>query len=228
MPGFVKRLNFFHYKAHTNQYFVRPGASGLVKKVPPLRPLRPLFHFLDAIFSKEMNRLSSGFGRLQTEEVSFVGDEIDELWRRVRAAEPFGSIRDSEYFRHRFLDNPLARYRVWAIRQAGVMRGIFVTRTMTQQGGGVACFLADWLLDSTSKGLFRFAVSHMVTNLRGKDTSSFAFWADRDWARRQGLTRLGCLGRERAPIIFHSNDLSRAMADQDTRLHFTLATSDNI
>lgn len=228
MPGYVNRLRFFDYQSHFNQYIVRPGAAAVVKRLPPLRPMRGLFHALDLGYAKAMRRLSSGSGRLRAQESFDTGHETDALWHRLRGTVPFGSLRDSAYFRHRFQENPLARYRLWIVHQANVTCGVFVTRVMTQDDGSLVCFLADWLLDLEVEGIFRFAVSHMIEANSDRNTKSYAFWAERNWAGRQGLARLGCIGRSRVPIIFYDHDDSRALEAAGTQFHFTLATSDNV
>jgi hypothetical protein len=85
MPGYVNRLQFFDYQSHYNHYIVRTGAASVVKRLPPLRPMRGLFHVLDLGYAKAMRRLSSGSGRLRAQQTSDAGDEIDALWPALHA-----------------------------------------------------------------------------------------------------------------------------------------------
>jgi hypothetical protein len=109
MPGYVSRLGFFHYDSHRNQYFVRPGSSGLVQQWPILRPLRVFLRALDRRHAKALQHLTSGWGRLKAQEALEIGSEIDSLWKKLSPARGFGMLRDQAYFRHRFMEHPLAR-----------------------------------------------------------------------------------------------------------------------
>ena len=108
------------------------------------------------------------------------------------------------------------------------MRGVYVSRIVTLSDGFRNCFLADWLLDYTVPGIFRFVVSHLIANNNDKNIKTYAFWAEHDWAKAQGLLRLGIVARARLPIIFFDRPESRNLAVAHPVLDFTLATSDNI
>tara|TARA_Y100000588_G_scaffold395323_1_gene523381 strand:- start:13134 stop:14270 length:1137 start_codon:yes stop_codon:yes gene_type:complete len=228
MPGYINRLGFFDYESHFNRYFVRPAPAALIKRLPPLAPLRGFLHRLDRTYSATLRSISTNRGRLRAEEIADAGDEINGLWQRLKDGMPFGPLRDAAYFKYRFLENPLARYRLWSVKQADSLCGVFVTRTSAIVGGQMTCHLADWLLDSDVKGIFRFVVAHMIVEHSCRNLESYGFWAERDWAARQGLLRIGCIGRHRVPIIFLDNKDSRQLDASGSKLNFTLATSDNI
>ena len=197
-------------------------------RLPVLRPLKALIYSIDRGFAKSLHRLVKGSGGLQCRETNSVGEEIDSLWQRLRAETQLGPLRDARYFQHRFLENPIGRYRVYELQQGGEICGIFVTRTVTRADGWQVCYLADWLLDPDVKGIFRYAVGHMIAEDGGPDTKAYAFWAERNWAASQGLASLGCVGRGRIPIIFYDHPDSLGLEASHTKMHFTLANSDNI
>lgn len=228
IAGFLNRLGFFDYGSHFNQSFVRPTSAALVKRVPPLAPLRGVLYPLDRAYATILRHISAGMGRLQAREIEVASHEIDGLWQRLKDGIDFGPVRDAAYFRHRFLENPIASYRLWTIRQASAVCGAFVTRTFTQMVGQRVCYMADWLLDPGVKGIFRFAVAHMIEQNRGPDLQWYGFWAERDWAAQQRLLSLGCIGRGRVPIIFFDNKDSLSLDASGCKLEFTLATSDNV
>jgi GNAT superfamily N-acetyltransferase len=228
MPGYVKRLRFFDYESHFNRYFMRPGTGAIVERLPFLRPLQTILYGIDRRCAKSLHRLANGSGGLQCRESSSAGEEFDDLWHRLAAESQIGPLRDARYFRHRFLENPLGNYRVHALYQAGVICGVFVTRNVTQVSGLQVCYLAEWLLDPDIDGIFRYVVGHMISEDGGPDTKTYAFWAEGDWAASQGLARLGCAGKGRVPIIFFGHPDSLGLEASHTKMHFTLATSDNI
>ena len=228
MPGYVNRLQFFDYESHFNRYFLRPGTGAIIGRLPVLRPLKAFLYSIDRGCAKSLHRLVNGSGGLQCRVTNSVGEEVDALWQRLESKSRFGPLRDARYFRHRFLENPLGHYQVYTLHKTGAICGIFVTRTVTQAGGWQACYLADWLLDPDVGGIFRYAVGHMIAEDGGPNTKAYAFWAERNWAASQGLSRLGCVGRGRVPIIFFDHPDSLGLEASNTKMHFTLATSDNI
>lgn len=228
MPGYVKRLGFFHLETHFNRYFVRPGSAGLIQQLPVLRPFRSLIHMVERIHAKLMRRLSSGGGKLQVREIESVGPEVDDLWERLKTSQRYGLLRDGAYFRHRFLENPLGRYQLWAVQQEGRICGVFVTSTRINPDGLLTRYLADWLLDTSVKGIFRFIVASWIAANGDKTTKSFSFWGESEWTTSQKILKLGCLGKNPIPIIFSDNSEARNLEKSDRVLDFTLATSDNI
>ena len=228
MPGYTKRLRFFDYESHYNQLFVRPGSAAIVRRWPTLQPLQTLLYSLERPYAKASRRLFNSRGRWHVQEIQEVGDEINAWWQRLRTQNRFGLLRDAAYFRHRFLQNPLARYRVWAVHQAGAICGVFVTRTMTRADGRRVCYLADWLIDQSVPGIFRFVVAHMIAENVDRGIEAYAFWGERNWAGSQGLSSLGCLRKNRVPIIFYEHQDSRRLEAAHPVLDFTLATSDNV
>lgn len=228
LPGYVNRLGFFDYKSHFNRYFVRPAPGGIVRRLPLLAPLQGVLNPLDRAYATILRGLSTGVRKLRVQEIEDSVDEIDGLWQRLKEGINFGPLRDAAYFKHRFLENPLAHYRLWTVRHAGDLCGVFVTRSSTLADGQLSFYLADWLLDPHVKGIFRFVLAHMIAENGGRNIKSYSFWAERDWAAQQGLLRLGCIGRGRVPIVFFDNKDSRSLDASGCKLDFTLATSDNI
>lgn len=100
--------------------------------------------------------------------------------------------------------------------------------TVTRNDGFRSYFLADWQLDCSVPGIFRFVVSHSIAHNNDKNIRAYAFWAEHDWFKAQGLSRLGVVARARLPIIFFDRPESRNLAAAHPVLDFTLATSDNI
>ena len=228
VPGYVTRLGFFDYSSHNNRYYVRPGAGSLTSRLTLLRPMRGLMHAVDRGFARALRAQSSLFRNLEVRLNVASDDDLDGLWLRLRPNTAFGLLRDSAYFRHRFAENPLAQYEIWTVYKSGVICGVYVSRTVTRSDGFRNCFLADWLLDHSVPGIFRFVVSHFIADNYNNDIKTYAFWAEHDWAKAQGLLRLGVVARARLPIIFYDRPESRSLAASHPVLGFTLAASDNI
>ena len=228
MPGYINRLGFFHYNSHQNQVFIRPSSAGLVLRLPVLKPIKWIFNYLEQGLAKALKWTASGFGRLEAHEATKIGAEFDELWQRLSQHHTLGPLRDRAYFNHRFNENPMAKYRVWTVKQKGSICGVFVTCSKTDKQGLQTHYLADWMLDHYVKGIFRFVVADFIAKLGGSSTKSFLFWGEREWTRSQRVLSLGCMGGSSVPIIFFDHADSRRLQDTNPILDFTLATSDNI
>ena len=228
MPGYVNRLGFFDYQSHFNRYYVRPGVSAASKRLAIMRPLARAVYPLDRAYAWMTAKICGRSAGFRAEELSAPGDMADALWARLQGQMPMGAVRDGAYFRHRFLTNPLAKYRFWAVHTGGEPCGVFVSRAITHEDNLRSVHLAEWLIDPSVRGAFRFMAAHMVATIGDFATKSYSFWAEHGWASQQGLKPLGFLARGRVPIIFHGAEQSRNLDSSGVKFHFTLASSDNI
>jgi hypothetical protein len=228
MPGYVNRLGFFDYQSHYNRYFVRPGIAAVSKRTPLLRPAIVLFYPIEKLICQVVSGVFGTRRGFRAEELSDPAIHADELWERLRYQMPIGPVRDAAYFKHRFMINPLAKYRFWSVYAANELCGLFVTRSVTHADRLDSQHLVEWLIDPSTKGVFRFMASETVRTLGNSNTKSHSFWAESDWGLQQGLKPLGFLAQGKVPIILHEDLQNQRLDESGTKFHFTLATSDNI
>lgn len=225
MPGYVRRLGFFHFDGYQNKRFVRPGLGFFKDKLPILRVIWGVFYHLERVYSKTFSRLLSLLTQFELEEISELDSEMDALWERVKSLGIIGPLRDSSYFNYRFLNNPAGNYRIWVIRKHGEIVGAFVTSLGKHQNGSNTYSLVDWLVDPRDRWVLTYAVIKMVAMTDDVSTMSFSFWASSNRIQKFLIFASGFIDKDTIPIIY--NGLDPCMAKRDFILEFTLATSDN-
>ena len=92
-------------------------------------------------------------GSSRTAVVSSAPEDADDLWQRARSAFRFQTVRDREYLRWRYDDNPGGTFRYIEVRSGGRLRALAVV-TEQEFRGVQALVVVDWLVEAGGDNLF--------------------------------------------------------------------------
>lgn len=228
MPGYVKRLDFFHYDAIHTHSFLRLRASGLIKRKPVLRPFHPVWRGFDFIFSKAGLNVS----RLRTRGISVDAthpsdEEIDNLWNRVRDNLQFSLVKDARWFRFRYLQHPDASYSFLYLRQNDQLKGIMVFRLDRDMSGQNVLTVADVLLEAPAPEFFARLVAEGIDRF-ADDAETVHFWGEPDTLGTKMAGLLGFITRGDVPLILANTENAASLYKDRAPFDLSVGVSDNI
>jgi len=226
-PGFVKKLGFFDCKGFQVESFSRPTSKLVTRKYPSLSFLRILLRNIE-ISSIALQKIiySQGLCRNRTFENRVPSaDELDELWIRLKPVKGFSLIRDASYWRHRYLEHPIAQYNFFNIRERGHLVGIIVARLFLASGGKRVVSIAEWMNDEHIP--FGYVLSVVMNYYRDSGVEVFNLWAERPIQKR-ALARSLFLSRVGVHIILADTPDARSLQTKAAINNFYLGSSDNV
>lgn len=123
---------------------------------------------------------------LSVTDLEAPGSEVDELARASAAFAPCIRIRDSAYLRWHWLESPLARWRVRAVREGAVLRGLAVIGSR-DEGSDRRGLIVDVLArDSTALRALLADAWDLLTK-QGCHSVACIYHDPRPWAKRAML-----------------------------------------
>jgi hypothetical protein len=228
MPGYIKRLDFFHFNSTRCKSFVRFRAEGLLQRKPGLRSARFAFIGLDKLFSSMLGAFagaSSIGSKIDTAYPSV--DDIDGLWARLKSEFNFTLVRDAAWFRFRYLEHPNAQYQFVTLRRRNQLDGFMIFLRLRDMSGNRVLAVADWLVRPQDKSGFARLLAEGI-NLFSKDIQSIHLWAVEGTEFAASLPRCGFLKRGEVPVIFASNSMANFLNSKSAVFEISLGASDNI
>ena len=227
-PGWVNELGYFDFKDYSNQLFSRPTSKLVIQKYPSLSLLSKLLRNIEfssialqkIIYSRVLCR------NLTFETCVPSADELDELWIRLKPVKGFSLIRDAAYWRHRYLEHPIAKYTFFIIREKGHLVGVIVTRLFSVGGGKRVVSIAEWMNDEHIP--FGYVLSTVMNYYRKSGVEVFNLWAERSARESIAAARSLFFSRGRVPIILADTPQARMLQTMAANSKFYLGSSDNV
>jgi len=227
-PGWVNRLGYFDYKGYINQSFSRPTSKSVTRKYPSLSFLSNL---LCAIENHSMALQKIIYSRGLCQNLNFENnvpsaDELDELWIRLKPDKGLSLIRDASYWRHRYLEHPIARYAFFSIRKRGCLVGVIIARLFFVSGGKRVVSIAEWMND---EGIpFGYVLSVVMNYYRDSGVEVFNLWTGKSTQAGKVAARSLFFPRNRVPIIFADTPQGRSLQTMAANFKFYIGSSDNV
>ena len=227
-PGWVNRLGYFDYKGYINQSFSRPTSKLVTRKYPSPSFLNNLLGAIENYLMALQKIIHSrGLCRNLTIENSVPSaDELDELWIRLKPDKGFSLIRDASYWRHRYLEHPIARYTFFSIRKRGCLVGVIIARLFSVSGGKRVVSIAEWMNDEDIP--FGYVLSAVMNYYKDCGVEIFNLWAESSTQESKSAARKLFFSRGRVPIIFADTPQARSLRNIAVNFKFYLGSSDNI
>lgn len=224
-PGWTKRLGYFEFREYKNHAFARPTWRMLIKRYPGISCGRRMVQLCEnalisihAALCRFANR-DLIFSLLPSNET-----EIEELWARVKPDTGFSLVRDGAYWRHRYLDHPLASYSLLGIRRHGVLVGIAAIRLASITPGKPVLSVVEWMVEDDIP--FSFLLSQILDMCKHWEVDSFSFWA-KPTGKEAKASRYSLFAkRGRIPIIFADTAIGREVSAMKEAFHFSLGSTD--
>lgn len=224
-PGWTKRLGYFDFQAYDNQSFSRPTWRMFIKRYPGLAlaksVIRASENALIAVHAA-LSRAANGglvFGLQSPGE-----EEIEALWERVKPSEGFSLVRDGEYWRHRYLEHPLARYVLFGVRRQGVLVGVVAIRLAAIAGGKPVLSIVEWMMEEDIS--FGFLLTQTLDACKSWEIDSFNFWTNAAGQEAKAARRSLFVRRGRVPIIFADTVEGREVGAMKNSVYFYLGSAD--
>jgi hypothetical protein len=223
-----KKLRFFDFKGFQIESFARPTLKLVSRKYPSLSFLSaPLRNIETFWISLQKNIYNRGLCKSFTSDISVPSAaELDELWIRLKPVNGFSLIRDASYWRHRYMDHPIAKYNFFVIREGGQLVGVVVTRLFLAGGGKRVVAIAEWMNDERIP--FGYVLSEVLNYYRDSGVESFNLWAGRSTQESRAASRSLFFSRRRVPIIFADTPQARSLQTMAANIKFYLGSSDNV
>jgi GNAT superfamily N-acetyltransferase len=171
--------------------------------------------------------LSGRSPNLSTELAPYPDPSFDEFWARTRSRFDFSLVKNAEYLRWRFFDNPEPFEVYWILRN-GERIGWFVLKTNVIRGLRFA-HLVDGILPEDRTELRTFAV-RLVRLLKNREFDWISTWTPQASPLHSVLKGTGFLARKKS---FHLVIRGKTVAipegyNDPTRWSFGQADTDNI
>jgi hypothetical protein len=226
MPGYIKRLNFVEYTRYTNRNFFRPTPEGLAHKFSLFKPLAFVLKPLDRLLSKIIAATSNCGVTL--EEISHQNTELDDLWTSSVNQNGFSVLKDHQWFRYRFTENPLAKYSIQTVRHHGAFVGVIVTRVFKTMSGRSFGYIADWLIKDQNPDILRAAISQIVAQNNTQNIDGTIAWLENGSVLARRFKTIGFFGSRNSPIIFWNSSELQSIQAANSQFIFSIAASDNV
>ena len=226
-PGFVKKLGFFDCNGFRVGSFSRPTSKLVTRKYPSLSFLSaPLRHIEAFSISLQKNIYNRGLCKSFTSDISVPSaDELDELWIRLKPVKGFSLIRDASYWRHRYMEHPIAQYTFFNIRERGHLVGIIVARLFLASGGKRVVAIAEWMNDEHIP--FGYVLSVILNYYKDSGVDIFNLWAERPIQKR-AISRSLFFSGGGVHVILADTSAARSLQTDAAINNFYLGSSDNV
>jgi len=227
-PAWVNKLGHYDVKDYSNQSFSRPTSKLVVRKYPSLCFLSTLLRSIE-ISSIALKKII--YSQVLCRSLSFEtyvpsADDLDELCIRLKPVKGFSLIRDASYWRHRYLDHPIAQYDFFVIRKRGQLLGVVVTRLFRVGQGKRVVAIAEWMNDERIP--FGYVLSEVLNYYRYSGVEVFNFWAGRTTQEGRAATSSLFFPGHRVPIIIADTPQARLLQSISDNFKFYLGSSDNV
>jgi hypothetical protein len=227
-PGWVGKLGYYDLAGYRNLLFTRPAAGMVARRHPSLAPVGRLLEGLErsSLAAQALVYRTCLCRHLAFQDGPPAARELDELWARLKPGRGFSLLRDAAYWRHRYLEHPLARYTFFSIREEGRLAGVAVARLYSIGNGRRAVAVAEWMI---SEGVpFGYVLSSILNYFKGAGADVFAFWAGRSTREARAAAGNLFFSRHRIPIVFTDSSGVRVAPDAPGEFRFYLGSSDNV
>lgn len=225
--GYINKLGFFDLKDYNNRSFSRPTTKLVTRMYPSTRYLTPLLQNIDFFLLAIQKHI---YGKVLYRKLTFEicipsADEIDELWSRLKPVKGFSFIRDAAYWRHRYLENPIAQYTFFILREKGHLVGVIVTRLFSVAGKRVVS-IAEWMNDRHIP--FGYAISVVINYYKDTGVEVFNLWAEGASLESKAAARSLFFSKHRVPIILADTPQARSLKSMVDNIKFYIGNSDNV
>ncbi len=228
MPGYVKRLEFFHFNNMISQSFVRARAEWFFKRNPALRLARYAFISIDKLISCMLSAVAVASSPASNIDTAYPSDEaIDELWTRFKPEFKFTVVHDAAWFRFRYLEHPNALYQFVTLHRRGQITGLMVFRSFRDMSGNRVLAVADWLIHPLDKAGFVRLLAEGI-KLFSKDVQFVHLWAVEGTIFAKSLFQLGFIRRGEVPLIFATNAIPNYLHAKKEPFDIKIGATDNI
>lgn len=227
-PGWVKRLGYFRYSGFTIQSLTRPTVKHVINKFSVLMCAKKQLYFIDTAFIKMQIFVNKHvlFNRTIVEKDIVLDEEINELWTNTKPKRGFSLIRDSVYWRHRYDQNPIAKYSYFRVTVNNHLIGFIVARLHKGLEGKVIFSLVEWMF--SRKINLGYVILQIMSLTINDGVEVFNVWVKQGGKEERSLKKYMFFSRSSLPIIFADTELCESVKSNAEYFDFYMGSSDAI
>lgn len=146
--SWVKRLGHFEYSDHNIFSLSRQTGLKRINNSRFAKGLKGVGQIVERFNwrIRALNFYIQRSGETLLDE-SFPNKEVlESIWSDQQNLFDFGLIRDYDYWKHRYVDHPLNKYRIFSIMKRNEVLGLFVTTVQKVSSNSKVLFLVDWMI----------------------------------------------------------------------------------
>ena len=227
-PGYIKNLDYLNLQDYVNKSYFRPTSKLLIKEYPALKKIHFLLRGLE-LFSIAFQKFiyTNLLGRGITFDTSLPDyDEINQLWTRTKPRRGFSLVRDAAYWKHRYVEHPLASYSFFSVRKNGCLIGLSVTRLFSSEKDKSSISVVEWMTDNDVK--FEYALSLILDFYKNSGVDFYYLWAQESSKEAIAALKNLFILKRNAPIIIANTKDAQFMRSSSKDINFYLGSSDAI
>jgi len=226
-PGWTKRLGYLDFQGYDNYTYSRPTWRMIVKKYPNLALAEGLIRVLDnALISIHATicRIANSSLKFDLRPPNI--NEIEELWRHIKPETGFSLVRDGNYWQHRYLEHPLAKYVLFGVRRDDVLVALAAVRLMSVSGGKRLLLIAEWM--SNKEVPFNYLLSNILDASKDWEVDVTSLYAGASAHEAKESRRCFFLRRGRVPIILADTSEGHELNSIKDQIFFYLGSTDAV
>ena len=227
-PGYIKNLDFLNLQGYVNKSYFRPTSRLLIKEYPAFKKIYFLVRGLE-LFSIKIQKFiyTKLLCRGITFEISLPSNgEINQLWARTKPSKGFSLVRDAAYWKHRYVEHPLASYSFFSVRKNGCLVGLYVTRLFSSGKDKSSISVVEWMSGNDVK--FECGLSLILDFYKNAGVHFFHLWAQEPSKDARAAVKSLFILKRNAPIIVANTKGARFMTSLSKDINFFLGSSDAI
>lgn len=227
-PGWTNRLGYFEFQKCQLAVFVRPTSGLVVKIYPKLSAVSSVIKSFEAVSNGILQwvyQCNARRGQTFEPGVPSVAD-LDELWERSKNMDSFSLVRDGAYWRHRYLDHPLAKYDHFSIRHSGRLCGVVITRTFTTGKGRRQLAVVEWMIEGNIS--FGWIIAEVVFYYKDYAIDFYHLYVHSGTKEAGAVARNLFMRRSNVPVILADTTESRRLQLDNCGVEMFLGSTDAV
>ena len=228
-PGYTNKLSFIDLKEYNNWSMSTISSKTVIKKLKIPKPLHFGINILGKI-ATSVNLFRSNYLSLEnnlkiTDKIPN-DDEINNLWNDLKPKKGFSLVRDSKYWVYRYLNHPLYDYKILAIREENILKGIVALKIQKQENNDNIIIISEWMLcKNINFGIF---LKLLFNHFKKIKIQKFNLWLRLFSKEFYYAITNGLFPSMRIPIIFFNSDEISNVKNNTKDMSFFIGNTDNV
>ena len=227
-PGYTKKLGYLAIEKYQNTRYLRPTSNLLVRTYKVCKPLEPIIKIFESFFVIIQNYI---YERILYRGFEFSKgvpseDEFNKIWTAVKPIRGFTLVRDYKYWKHRYLEHPIASYEFFTIYKDGILMALAVTRKFASRKDNNSIAIVEWMMMDDK--YFPYILSCILKFYQKENVSYYYYWSDSNCEKAPSPMQNLFFIKNNVPLIFAGTSEAKLLLSKNTPLAFYLGSSDAI
>ena len=148
------------------------------------------------------------------------------LFERLKIYRNNGIVRDYKYWKHRYLEHPIASYEFFTIYKDGILMALAVTRKFASRKDNNSIAIVEWMMMDDK--YFPYILSCILKFYQKENVSYYYYWSDSNCEKAPSPMQNLFFIKNNVPLIFAGTSEAKLLLSKNTPLAFYLGSSDAI